>query len=51
MNEAKPFLISKHDVWDGYQPVKANEGAAGVDQQSIAEFERDLKNNLSKLWN
>jgi retron-type reverse transcriptase len=31
--------------------VKANQGAAGVDEQSIAEFEADLRNNLYKLWN
>jgi RNA-directed DNA polymerase len=31
--------------------VKANKGAAGIDEQSIADFERDLKNNLYKIWN
>ena len=31
--------------------MKANQGAAGVDGQSIAEFEADLSNNLYKLWN
>ena len=31
--------------------VKANKGAAGVDEQSIEEFEADLKNNLFKIWN
>ena len=51
MNEAKPFLISKREVWHAYQRVKANKGAAGIDEQSIAEFEEDLKNNLYKLWN
>jgi RNA-directed DNA polymerase len=51
MNEAKPFLISKREVWDAYQRVKANKGAAGIDEQSIAEFEKDLKDNLYKLWN
>src|SRR5215813_11894835 len=49
MNEAKPFLISKHEVWEAYQRVKANKGAAGIDEQSIAEFEKDLKDNLYKL--
>jgi RNA-directed DNA polymerase len=47
----KPFEISKRLVWDAYQKVAANKGAAGVDRQSIAEFEQDLKNNLFKLWN
>ena len=48
---AKPFSISKRDVWDAYKRVKANRGAAGVDGQSIAEFEENLKANLYKLWN
>src|SRR5262245_20334649 len=51
MKEAKPFLISKREVWDAYQRVKANKGAAGIDEQSITEFEKDLKDNLYKLWN
>ena len=45
------FEISKRVVWEAYEKVKANEGAAGVDGESIAEFERDLKGNLYKLWN
>ena len=49
MNEAKPFLISKREVWEAYQRVKANKGAAGIDEQSITEFEKDLKDNLYKL--
>jgi hypothetical protein len=51
MNKAKPFCISKREVWEAYKRVKANKGAAGVDGQSIAKFEEDLKNNLYKLWN
>jgi len=47
----KSFVISKQVVWDAYEKVKANQGAAGVDGQSIAEFERNLKGNLYKLWN
>jgi RNA-directed DNA polymerase len=50
MNEAKAFLISKREVWDAYQRVKANKGAAGIDEQSITEFERNLKDNLYKLY-
>ena len=51
MNKAKPFWISKREVWEAYQRVKANKGAAGIDEQSITEFEKDLKDNLYKLWN
>ena len=39
MDEAKPFLIPKREVWEAFKRVKANQGAAGVDGQSIAEFE------------
>ena len=51
MTEAKPYAIPKQIVWEAYKKVKANRGAAGVDGQSLAEFEKDLKNNLFKLWN
>jgi group II intron reverse transcriptase/maturase len=51
VNRAKPFCISKWEVWEAYKLVKANKGAAGVDGQSIAEFEEDLKDNLFKIWN
>src|SRR5580692_4388513 len=49
--EAKPYAIPKQLVWDAYQRVKANRGAAGVDGESLAAFEKDLKNNLYKVWN
>ena len=51
MDKAKPFCISKQEVWDAYERVKANHGAAGVDGQSVAAFEENLINNLYKLWN
>jgi RNA-directed DNA polymerase len=47
----KPFVISKWAVWAAYQQVRANQGAPGVDGESIAEFERDLQGNLYKLRN
>lgn len=47
----KPFNIPKALVWKAYQRVRANKGAAGVDGQSVAEFEQDEKDNLYKLWN
>lgn len=47
----KPFSSSKRAVWEAYKRVKANHGAAGIDGESIAEFEEHLKDNLYKLWN
>jgi len=47
----KPFDIPKQLVWEAYERVKANKGAAGVDGQSIVGFEADLQNNLYKIWN
>ena len=49
--EAKPFKIPKRLVWEAYQRVRANRGAAGVDGVSLAAFEKDLKGNLYKVWN
>jgi RNA-directed DNA polymerase len=49
--EEKPFCISKWLVWEAYQRVKANQGAPGVDGCSIEDFEKDLGNNLYKIWN
>ena len=51
MDKTKPFEVSKTVVWEAYKRVKANRGAAGIDDQSITEFEFDLKNNLFKIWN
>jgi RNA-directed DNA polymerase len=47
---AKPCEIPKREVGEAYKRVRANQGAAGVDGQSIAEFEADLTDNLYKLW-
>lgn len=51
MDKTKPFDISKQVVWDAYKRVKANKGAAGIDEESISKFEEDLKDNLYKIWN
>lgn len=51
MTEAKPYVIPKQLVWEAYQRVKANRGAAGVDGESLTVFEEDLKGNLYKVWN
>lgn len=47
----KSFVISKQLVWEAYEKVKSNKGAPGVDGQSLAVFESDLKSNLFKIWN
>src|SRR2546422_5869879 len=49
--EAKPYDLPKQLVMDAYQRVKQNRGAAGVDGESLAAFEKDLKGNLYKIWN
>jgi RNA-directed DNA polymerase len=50
-DKARPFDIPKREVWEAFKKVKANRGAAGVDGQSISDFEADLSSNLYKLWN
>jgi group II intron reverse transcriptase/maturase len=47
----KPFNIDKQQVYEAYKAVKSNGGAAGVDGQTIEQFEADLKSNLYKIWN
>jgi RNA-directed DNA polymerase len=49
--DGKPFVISKRLVWEAWLRVKANDGAAGVDEESIQTFEANLEGNLYKLWN
>jgi len=51
MSEAKPFAIAKSLVWEAYKDVKANRGAAGVDGQSLQQFEQRLGPNLYRIWN
>ncbi|HMB83412.1 MAG TPA: group II intron reverse transcriptase/maturase [Terriglobales bacterium] len=47
----KPFNIDKMQVYEAYKAVKSKAGAAGVDGQTIEQFEADLKSNLYKVWN
>ena len=49
--KTKPFSISKKVVWEAWKNVRANRGAAGVDDESVLDFEERLKNNLYKTWN
>ena len=51
MTSTKPFVIAKRSVWEAYQQVKANRGAAGIDEETIAMFDQNLSRNLYKLWN
>ena len=51
MDTPKPYEIPKQSVLAAWRLVKANHGAAGVDGQSIAMFEANLKNNLYVIWN
>jgi RNA-directed DNA polymerase len=51
VSDAKPFCIAKQLVWEAYRRVKANRGAPGVDGETLAAFEQDLKGNLYKIWN
>ena len=51
MDKTKPFSISKQSVLEAFNKVKANKGSYGIDDQTIGEYEQNLKNNLYKLWN
>jgi RNA-directed DNA polymerase len=51
LSKTKPFIIPKELVVEAYKLVKANGGAAGVDQQSLKDFDENLKDNLYKIWN
>ena len=49
--EGRSFVISKRLVWEAWLRVKANKGAAGVDEESIQKFEANLSGSLYKVWN
>jgi RNA-directed DNA polymerase len=51
MSKTKPYMISKNIVYEAFLRVKSNRGSAGIDDESIEEFELNLKDNLYKLWN
>ena len=50
-SQLKPFDIPKQLVWEAYRRVAANNGAPGVDKETLDDFESDLKNNLYRIWN
>jgi RNA-directed DNA polymerase len=47
----KPYDIPKALIWEAWLHVKANQGAAGIDAETIERFEKKLGGNLYKLWN
>lgn len=49
--QSKQFALSRQAVWSAYKKVKANKGSAGIDGQSIEEFDKNLVGNLYKIWN
>lgn len=55
MNElkssGKSFDISKWEVQKAWEIVRENKGAPGVDEVTVEEFEKDLQNNLYRIWN
>ncbi len=51
LDRPKPFDIPKALVWKAYNQVKSNKGGAGVDQQSLEAFDRNMSQNLYKIWN
>src|SRR5258708_11863746 len=51
MTSTKPYSIAKRTVWEAYQQVKGNRGAAGIDDETIEMYEQNLSKNLYKLWN
>lgn len=51
MSKAKPFYISKKSVMAAWERAKANKGACGIDEESIKDFESNLKGNLYRIWN
>jgi group II intron reverse transcriptase/maturase len=51
MQQNKPFHIEKRWVYEAYQAIRSNGKAAGVDGQTLEQFEADLSGNLYKIWN
>lgn len=51
LSKTKSFEISKQIVFQAYEKIKKNKGSAGIDEESIEDFEKNLKNNLYKIWN
>ena len=51
MDQSKAFEIAKQEIVNAYKKVKENKGAPGYDNQTIGDFDSNVKNNLYKIWN
>lgn len=51
MKQGKAFKIPKTLVWQSYNDVRCNKGAAGCDGETIAQFDKNRDKNLYKIWN
>jgi hypothetical protein len=47
----RSFRIDNKLIHEAYKAVRANAGSAGVDGQTIEQFEAGLGDNLHRLWN
>ncbi len=47
----KSLAISKQMVYDSYLKVIEKGGSAGIDKQSVEDFNAELSKNLYKIWN
>jgi RNA-directed DNA polymerase len=51
LKDGKPFEISKWEVWEANQKVRGQPGCGWRGWVSIEEFDKDLQNNLYRIWN
>src|SRR5690554_2081310 len=49
--QTKSIPITKEMVWKAYKKVKSNRGGAGIDQQTLSEFDSVRSKELYKVWN
>jgi RNA-directed DNA polymerase len=49
VSATRPITIAKQKVVEAFKAAKTNACVAGVDEQSIEDFERNLKDNLYKI--
>lgn len=51
MKEWKSFKITKREIFTAYKYVRANKGTGGIDGIDFEKYEKNLGNNLYKIWN